>query len=161
MTRGGDRPPILHRRPTAPLRCQKPSVRKGAVTRRHTFFDSRNQSVTSQPKRVQGGSPLSWESKKGIRFLLFPQFCPRSFSISLPALTGSVPSPLRRVPFLSPLSGIPGPPLASKHVSRGFKMDALVIGGTLLGSFVGAFVIQRAALEGLLRVLAAERRMRH
>lgn len=39
-------------------------------------------------------------------------------------------------------------------------MDALVIGGTLLGSFVGAFVIQRAALEGLLRVLAAERRMR-
>ena len=40
-------------------------------------------------------------------------------------------------------------------------MDTLVIGGTLLGSFVGAFVIQKAALEGLFRMLKAERRSRH
>ena len=40
-------------------------------------------------------------------------------------------------------------------------MDTLVIGGTLLGSFVGAFVIQKAALEGLFRMLKAERRPRH
>ena len=39
-------------------------------------------------------------------------------------------------------------------------MDTLVIGGTLLGTFVGAFVIQKAALEGLLRMLNAERRAR-
>jgi len=39
-------------------------------------------------------------------------------------------------------------------------MDTLVIGGTLLGSFVGAFVIQKAALEGLFRMLKAERRAR-
>jgi len=39
-------------------------------------------------------------------------------------------------------------------------METLVIGGTLLGSFVGAFVIQKAALEGLFRILAAERRAR-
>jgi hypothetical protein len=40
-------------------------------------------------------------------------------------------------------------------------MDALLIGGTLLGSMVGAFVLQKAALEGLLRVMNAERRLRH
>ena len=40
-------------------------------------------------------------------------------------------------------------------------METLVIGGTLLGSFVGAFVIQKAALEGLFRMLKAERRSRH
>jgi len=39
-------------------------------------------------------------------------------------------------------------------------METLVIGGTLLGSFVGAFVIQKAALEGLFRILTAERRTR-
>ena len=40
-------------------------------------------------------------------------------------------------------------------------MDTLVIGGTLLGTFVGAFMIQKAALEGLFRILSAERRGRH
>ena len=40
-------------------------------------------------------------------------------------------------------------------------MEALVIGGALLGSFVGAFVIQKAALEGLFRMLGVERRARH
>ena len=39
-------------------------------------------------------------------------------------------------------------------------MDTLVIGGTLLGSFLGAFMIQKAALEGLFRILKAERRAR-
>lgn len=37
-------------------------------------------------------------------------------------------------------------------------MDTLVIGGTLLGSFLGAFVIQKAALEGLFRILKGDRR---
>ena len=37
-------------------------------------------------------------------------------------------------------------------------MDALWIAGTLAGSFVGAFIIQKAALEGLLRVMATGRR---
>lgn len=40
-------------------------------------------------------------------------------------------------------------------------MDTLVIGGTLLGSFVGALVIQKVALRGLFRLLKAERRVRH
>ena len=39
-------------------------------------------------------------------------------------------------------------------------METLVIGGTLLGSFVGAFVIQKVALEGLFRILRAEKRPR-
>jgi hypothetical protein len=39
-------------------------------------------------------------------------------------------------------------------------MDAFVIGATLLGSFVGAFAIQKAALEGLFRIMSAERRVR-
>jgi hypothetical protein len=39
-------------------------------------------------------------------------------------------------------------------------METLVIGGTLLGSFVGAFMIQKAALEGLFRILNTERRSR-
>jgi hypothetical protein len=32
-------------------------------------------------------------------------------------------------------------------------METLVIGWALLGSFVGAFVIQKAALEGLCHIL--------
>ena len=39
-------------------------------------------------------------------------------------------------------------------------MDTLVIGGTLLGTFVGAFVIQKAALEGLFLILKTGRRPR-
>ena len=39
-------------------------------------------------------------------------------------------------------------------------MDALVVAATLVGSFAGAFVLQRAALEGLFRIMAAERRPR-
>jgi hypothetical protein len=34
-------------------------------------------------------------------------------------------------------------------------METLIIGGVLLGSFVGAFVF-RKALEGLLRILGTE-----
>jgi hypothetical protein len=37
-------------------------------------------------------------------------------------------------------------------------MDALWIGGVLAGSFAGALIIQRAALEGLLRVIGTGRR---
>lgn len=40
-------------------------------------------------------------------------------------------------------------------------MDTLLIGGALLGSLAGAFVIQKAALEGIFRLLGAERRARH
>jgi hypothetical protein len=39
-------------------------------------------------------------------------------------------------------------------------MDAFVIGTTLVGSFLGAFVIQKAALRGLFRILDVERRAR-
>jgi hypothetical protein len=39
-------------------------------------------------------------------------------------------------------------------------MDAVVIAATLAGSFLGAFVIQKAALEGLLRLMTTERRVR-
>jgi hypothetical protein len=38
------------------------------------------------------------------------------------------------------------------------EMDALLIAGALAGSFAGALIIQRAALEGLLRVLSTSRR---
>jgi len=37
-------------------------------------------------------------------------------------------------------------------------MDAVLIASTLVGSFVGAFVIQKAALEGLIRMMNADRR---
>jgi hypothetical protein len=40
-------------------------------------------------------------------------------------------------------------------------MEAFVVGATLLGSFAAAFVIQKAALEGLIRILSGERRIRH
>jgi hypothetical protein len=37
-------------------------------------------------------------------------------------------------------------------------MEAFLIGATLLGSFAGAFVIQKAALEGLLKFMSGDRR---
>jgi hypothetical protein len=43
---------------------------------------------------------------------------------------------------------------------KGSTMEAVVIGATLFGSFLGAFAIQKAALEGLFRIMAAERRPR-
>ena len=39
-------------------------------------------------------------------------------------------------------------------------MEAIVIAGTVLGSFVGAFALQKAALEGLLRMMNVDRRIR-
>jgi hypothetical protein len=39
-------------------------------------------------------------------------------------------------------------------------MDTFVIGTALLTSFLGAFVVQKMALEGLLRLMAVERRER-
>jgi hypothetical protein len=47
------------------------------------------------------------------------------------------------------------------QVAERIEMDALLIGATLLGSLVGAFVIQKAALEGLLRAMNADRRLRN
>jgi hypothetical protein len=54
------------------------------------------------------------------------------------------------------------PPLASKllHEVERDTMDTLVIGGTFLGTLVGAFMLQKYALEGVLRVLSTERRVR-
>jgi hypothetical protein len=39
-------------------------------------------------------------------------------------------------------------------------MELVVIGATLMGSFVGAFVLQKAALEGLFRIMDPQRRAR-
>ena len=39
-------------------------------------------------------------------------------------------------------------------------MDALLISATIFGSFLGAFALQKAALEGLFRIMDAERRER-
>jgi hypothetical protein len=39
-------------------------------------------------------------------------------------------------------------------------METLVLGGTLLGSLAGAFLIQKVALEGLFRIMRAGRRTR-
>ncbi len=39
-------------------------------------------------------------------------------------------------------------------------MEAIVITATLFGSFLGAFALQKAALEGLFRILDADRRAR-
>lgn len=40
-------------------------------------------------------------------------------------------------------------------------MDALLISATVVGSFLGAFALQKAALEGLFRIMGADRRVRH
>jgi hypothetical protein len=40
----------------------------------------------------------------------------------------------------------------------GKTMEAFVIGATLVGSFLGAFAIQKAALEGLFRIMDTGRR---
>lgn len=39
-------------------------------------------------------------------------------------------------------------------------MEAFVIGATLVGSFLGALALQKAALEGLFRMMGSERRTR-
>lgn len=39
-------------------------------------------------------------------------------------------------------------------------MEAIVIAGTLLGSLAGAFALQKVALEGLFRIMDADRRSR-
>ena len=39
-------------------------------------------------------------------------------------------------------------------------METFVIGGTLVGSLLGAFVIERVALAGLFRILGGGRRSR-
>jgi hypothetical protein len=37
-------------------------------------------------------------------------------------------------------------------------METFLIGAALMGSLAGAFALQKAALEGLLRIMEAERR---
>jgi len=37
-------------------------------------------------------------------------------------------------------------------------METVIIGATLISSFAGAWVIQKAALEGLFRIMETERR---
>jgi hypothetical protein len=39
-------------------------------------------------------------------------------------------------------------------------MDAVMIIGALVGSFAGAFALQKAALEGLFRMMNVDRRAR-
>ena len=39
-------------------------------------------------------------------------------------------------------------------------MDALLISATVVGSFLGAFALQKAALEGLFRIMHTDRRER-
>jgi hypothetical protein len=39
-------------------------------------------------------------------------------------------------------------------------MDALLIAATLFSSFLGAFALQKAAMEGLFRAMNADRRER-
>jgi hypothetical protein len=39
-------------------------------------------------------------------------------------------------------------------------METVVVIGTLVGSFAGAFVLQKAALEGLFRIMNNDRRAR-
>ena len=41
------------------------------------------------------------------------------------------------------------------------KMDAVVIVGAVVGSFAGAFILQKAALEGLFRMMNADRRLKN
>jgi len=40
-------------------------------------------------------------------------------------------------------------------------MDAFLIGATVFGSFLGAWALQKAALEGLFRMMDPGRRARH
>ena len=40
-------------------------------------------------------------------------------------------------------------------------MEAFVIGATLFGSFLGAFALEKAAMEGLFRIMDTGRRARH
>lgn len=40
-------------------------------------------------------------------------------------------------------------------------METFVIAAALFGSFAGAFVLQKAALEGLFRIMESDRRARH
>jgi len=44
--------------------------------------------------------------------------------------------------------------------AEGKEMEAVLIVGTVVGSFAGAFVLQKAALEGLFRMMNSDRRFR-
>jgi hypothetical protein len=51
--------------------------------------------------------------------------------------------------------------LLYSRTRKELAMEAVVVGATLFGSFLGAFVIQKMALEGLFRMMTAGRRARH
>jgi hypothetical protein len=54
--------------------------------------------------------------------------------------------------------------MASRLLSIGqeeVEMDAIMIVGAVVGSFAGAFILQKAALEGMFRMMNADRRLRH
>jgi hypothetical protein len=53
-----------------------------------------------------------------------------------------------------------GSRIAQQNIERIEPMEAVVITATLFGSFATAFVIQKAALEGLFRMMATNRRER-
>lgn len=40
-------------------------------------------------------------------------------------------------------------------------MEAVIVIGALVGSFAGAFALQKAALEGLFRIMNNDRRVHH
>jgi hypothetical protein len=50
--------------------------------------------------------------------------------------------------------------LQSQETSEVMNMEAVVITATLCGSFLGALALQRAALEGLFRIMEVGRRAR-
>lgn len=39
-------------------------------------------------------------------------------------------------------------------------MEAMIVIGAVVGSFAGAFALQKAALEGLFRMMSSDRRLR-
>ena len=105
-----------------------------------------------RPSRYRNGG------KEGVRFPKLQKVDLKSTLNSRPLDLGAFPHK-PRIPSLSFNRNLE----VGLHiqVAERVQMDALLIGGTLLGSLLGAFVIQKAALEGLLRVMNTDRRLRH
>jgi hypothetical protein len=53
-----------------------------------------------------------------------------------------------------------GKRIALFQCERYGKMDTVVVIGAIVGSFAGAFALQKAALEGLFRMMNNDRRLR-
>ena len=71
----------------------------------------------------------------------------------------SLPAPLERSLPLPDSLFFSWQPNCLLMVDEG-QMEAFVVGATLIGSFIGAFAIQKAALAGLFHLLNVERRIR-